>query len=77
MDILAGIIIVFMVIPLPIWIVLHYRSLNKKTAGLSEEEHRSIERLTQIAHKMADRIEALESILDKDGRDWREQNERL
>lgn len=77
MEMLGVIIIIFMLIPLPIWIILHYRSLNKKTAGLSEEEHRSIERLTQIAHKMADRIEALESILDKEAQNWRNQNERV
>lgn len=77
MEMLGAIVIIFMLIPLPIWIVLHYRSLNKKTAGLSKEEHQSIERLTQIAHKMTDRIEALESILDKEAVDWRGKHERL
>jgi len=76
MDYFGPALIIFMIIPLPIWIILHYRSLNKKTAGLSEDEHQAIERLTKVASKMADRIEALESILDKDAPHWRGEDEK-
>jgi phage shock protein B len=68
-------IILFMVIVAPTWIVMHYRSKGSKQGGISEAEHGRLQELTQIAQSMVQRIETLESILDKEAPNWRENNE--
>ena len=64
-------IIVFMVIVAPIWLVLHYRSKNQVSQGLSEEEYVQLSELSEMADKMADRIKTLEAILDVETPNWR------
>jgi phage shock protein B len=71
----AMVMVVFMVVVAPLWLILHYRTLNKKTAGLSVAEHQQLERLTQVAKQMAERMETLEKILDEQDADWRASNE--
>jgi len=68
-------IILFMVIVAPIWIVMHYRSKGTKQEGITESEHGRLQELTQIAETMMERIETLESILDKETPNWREKHE--
>lgn len=67
--------ILFMVVVAPIWIIMHYRSKNEKSSGLSEGEHARLKELTQIADGMLDRIETLESILDQETPKWRQKHE--
>ncbi len=67
--------IVFMVIVAPVWIVMHYQSKGSKQGGISEAEHGRLQELTQIAESMVERIETLESILDKETPNWREKHE--
>ena len=68
-------VILFMVIVAPIWIVMHYRSKSEKASGLSEAEHNRLQELTHIADSMMDRVETLESILDKENPNWRKQHD--
>jgi phage shock protein B len=68
-------IILFMVIVAPIWVVMHYRSKGTKQTGISEAEHSRLQELTGIADSMLERIETLESILDKETHNWREKHE--
>lgn len=63
--------ILFMVIVAPIWLIMHYRSKNQKSSGLSEAEHYRLTELTKIADAMIERIETLESILDQETPQWR------
>ncbi len=63
--------ILFMVIVAPIWLVMHYRSKNQKSFGLSEAEHHRLQELTKIADAMMERIETLETILDQETPQWR------
>ena len=67
--------ILFMVIVAPTWIVMHYRSKGSKQKGISEAEHGRLQELTHIAESMVQRIETLESILDKETPNWREKHE--
>jgi phage shock protein B len=67
-------IVLFMLIVAPIWIIMHYRSKGTKQEGISEAEHARLQELTKIAGSMMERIETLESILDKESPNWREQN---
>jgi phage shock protein B len=64
--------ILFMVVVAPIWISMHYRSVNKSSRSLSEEDRESIEHMLETVDKLTDRIGTLESILDADHPQWRQ-----
>ena len=68
--------ILFVVILATIWITMHYRSVNRSTRSLNQEDRESIEHMLETVDKLTDRIGALESILDADHPDWRKQVER-
>ena len=68
--------ILFMTVVAPIWISMHYRSVNKSSRSLSEEDRESIEHMLETVDKLTDRIGTLESILDADHPDWRQQMNR-
>jgi len=70
-DIIMAPIIIFMVIVAPTWLILHYRSKRQVSEGLSEEEYVQLSELSELADTMADRIKALEAILDTETPDWR------
>ena len=65
--------ILFMVIVAPTWIVLHYRSLNRSSRSLSEEDRENVEQILVTVDRLTERIQALESILDSEHGDWRDQ----
>ena len=66
--------ILFMIFVAPIWVIMHYRSKNKKETGISEAEHARLQELVKIADSMMERIETLESILDQETPDWRKKH---
>ncbi len=68
--------ILFLVIVAPMWLTMHYRSVNRSSRGLTREDRDSVEHMLVTVDKLADRIEALESILDADHREWRRQVDR-
>lgn len=68
--------ILFMVIVAPIWITLHYRSVNRSSRSLNEDDRESIEHMLVTVDKLSERIVALESILDGEHPDWRQQVDR-
>ena len=63
--------VLFMVIVAPTWIVMHYRSVNRSSSQLSEDDRQALEEILVVVDQMADRIESLESILDADHPNWR------
>ena len=65
--------VLFMVIVAPTWIVMHYRSVNRSSSQLSEDDRQAIEDMLVAVDQMADRIESLESILDADHPNWRQE----
>ena len=65
--------VLFMVIVAPTWIVMHYRSFNRSSSQLSEDDRQAIEDMLVAVDQMADRIESLESILDADHPNWRQE----
>jgi phage shock protein B len=65
--------LLFMTIPI-IWIVMHYKYGARKSSGFTEDESRQLQELLEIADSMADRIKTLESILDAEAPEWREQH---
>jgi phage shock protein B len=74
-EALAGIItapfIVFMLFVAPIWLFLHYRSKRQVSQGLSADEMALLNELALRSEKMADRLDALEKILENDHQEVR------
>ena len=68
--------ILFLTVVAPIWITMHYRSVNRSSRSLNEDDRQSIEQMLDTVDKLTDRIGALESILDDDHPDWRQQVKR-
>ena len=68
--------ILFMVIVLPIWISMHYSSLRRSARSLSDEDRETVEHILETVDKMADRVHTLETLLDSNYPDWRQQQER-
>ncbi|GGW50774.1 envelope stress response membrane protein PspB [Alishewanella tabrizica] len=67
--------ILFMIFVAPLWVIMHYRSKNKISQGLTEAELNQLNALTLKAEKMAERIKTLEAILDADSPRWRTQHD--
>ena len=64
--------VLFMVIVAPTWIVMHYRSVNRSSSQLSEDDRQALEQMLVAVDQMAGRIDSLESILDADHPNWRQ-----
>ena len=65
--------ILFLTIVAPMWITMHYRSLNRSSRSLNREDRESIDHMLATVDKLTDRIGTLESILDDDHPQWRQQ----
>lgn len=65
------VLICFVVIILPLIIVLHYVTKWKQSKTLSREDEKMLEDLWESAQRMESRINALETILDENEREWR------
>jgi phage shock protein B len=63
--------ILFMSVVAPIWIALHYRSLNRSTRGLNSEDRENLEHMLETVDKLTERIDTLESLLDAEHGDWK------
>ena len=68
---LIAIPIVFMVIVVPLWLVLHYVAKFKATKSLSQADEETLADLWQLSEKLERRIESLETILDEEVPGWR------
>lgn len=66
--------IVFMAFVAPIWIIMHYRSVNRSSQSLNDAERETIDSMLATIDKLQDRIQALEALLDADQSDWRGQH---
>ncbi len=69
---LAPIIIVFGLVIVPLWLILHYTTKRRETQSLSREDERMLSELWQLAQKMETRVNSLETILDAQVPTWRE-----
>jgi len=67
--------IIFMVIVAPIWITMHYKSVNRANKGLSLEEREQLDELIAQSDQLLARIETLESLLDERSEHWRSDEE--
>jgi len=58
-----------------IWASALKAKYRSQQGNISEAERNQLERLVAVADKMSERIETLESILDHEIPDWREDHE--
>jgi phage shock protein B len=68
--------ILFLTIVAPIWITMHYRSVRQSSRSLNQEDRQSVEQMLETVDRLTERIGALESILDDDHPNWRQQVKR-
>ena len=68
-------VVVFLLVVAPIWIIVHYKSKANVVNGLSAGERTELNEMIEVANKMAERIETLESILDVETPGWKENQE--
>lgn len=64
--------ILFMVVVMPIWLVMHYKHKGKTGRGLNDDDQATLDDLLRSLDDMADRMDALESILDDRNPRWRQ-----
>lgn len=69
---LTAVAIVFMIVVLPVWLLLHYLTKMKSMRGLATEDEAALEKLWKSAAAMEERINTLETILDEHHPNWRE-----
>lgn len=67
-GILGIIAIVFIVFPS---VIMHYMTEWRKTKSLSVDDERLVDDLWKTAQRLERRVEALETILDKEAPTWR------
>jgi phage shock protein B len=70
-DFIFPLLVIFLVIVLPIWLVMHYTTRNSASRRLNSKDEALLEELNDNARRMEDRIRSLERILDADSPDWR------
>jgi phage shock protein B len=63
--------IIFMIVVVPLFVIMHYTTKWKATKGLSDDEHKMLEDLWKESQAMQSRVNALETILEAQVPDWR------
>lgn len=63
--------ILFVVICLPLWLILHYSRSKRAHRILAREDREELQRLEDHAEALSERVETLEKILDHSSPKWR------
>lgn len=66
--------IVFIAIPAPLFIVLHFITKWKQAREISGGDEKMLEDLWLLSQKMEERLESLETILDSELPEWRKKS---
>ena len=70
-ELIAIAIIVFIAIPAPLFIILHFITKWKQSREMSGGDEKMLEELWQLSTRLEDRMDALETILDNEIAGWR------
>lgn len=70
-QLLTVALIVFLLIPAPIFIVLHFITKWKQSREISGGDEEMLEELWLLSKRLEKRLESLERILDSELPDWR------
>ncbi len=68
--------VLFMVIVMPIWLSMHYSALKRSSRSLKNEDRETVDHILETVDKMTERVQTLETLLDSNYPDWRQQQER-
>lgn len=68
-DAIAIVAIIFVAFPA---VILHYRTEMRKTNSISTDDERLVDDLWKTAQRLERRVDALETILDKEAPTWRD-----
>ncbi len=70
-ELLTIAVIVFVAIPAPLFIVLHFITKWKQSREISGGDEKMLEDMWQLSRRLEERLETLETILDSELPDWR------
>lgn len=70
-ELLTIALIVFVAIPAPLFIVLHFITKWKQSREISGGDEKMLEDVWLLAQRLEERLESLETILDSELPDWR------
>ena len=70
-ELLTIALIVFIAVPAPLFIVLHFITKWKQSREISGSDEKMLEDLWHLAQRLEERLESLEIILDSELPDWR------
>ena len=70
-ELLAICLIVFIAIPAPLFVVLHFITKWKQSREISGGDEQMLEEMWLLAQKLEERLESLETIMDSEASDWR------
>ncbi len=70
-ELLALAVIVFIAVPAPLFIVLHFITKWKQSRDISGGDEKMLEDVWLLAQRLEQRLESLETILDSELPDWR------
>ena len=70
-ELLAIAVIVFIAVPAPLFIVLYFITKWKQSREISGGDEKMLEDMWRLAHRLEERLESLETILDNELPDWR------
>ena len=70
-ELLTIAVIVFIAVPAPLFIVLHFITKWKQSREISGGDEKMLEDLWLLARRLEERLESIETILDSELPDWR------
>jgi phage shock protein B len=70
-ELLTIALIVFIAIPAPLFIVLHFITKWKQSREISGGDEKMLEDMWLMSQRLEERLESLETILDSELTDWR------
>lgn len=70
-ELLTIAVIVFIAVPAPLFIVLHFITKWKQSREISGGDEKMLEDMWLLARRLEERLESLEEILDSELQDWR------
>ena len=70
-ELLALAVIIFVAIPAPLFIVLHFITKWKQSREISGGDEKMLEDMWHLAQRLEERLESIETILDSELPEWR------
>ncbi len=70
-ELLVLAVIVFIAVPAPLFIVLHFITKWEQSREISGGDEKMLEDVWLLAQRLEQRLESLETILDSELQDWR------